>query len=104
MQDAVDGAEALAFLQNDSDRFDVVISDLRMPGLSGIELHDRLAAEQPALLARLVFSTGDVASTGAASFVQRTSCAVLQKPFELRMLDDIIAVMSGGGVAKRMVG
>lgn len=103
VHEAVDGRAGYACLQDGAARFDIVVSDLRMPGLSGIELHDILAMEQPAVLRRFVFSTGDVASADAASFVQRTSCPVLQKPFELRMLDDVIALVASGGAAERMV-
>jgi DNA-binding NtrC family response regulator len=69
----------------------MIISDLKMPGLSGIELHDRLASSHPEILDRVVFSTGDVASPEARSFVERSRCTVLQKPFELATLDEIVA-------------
>ena len=39
----------------------------------------------------------------AASFVERTTCPVLQKPFELRMLDEVIAVVNGGAPAERVI-
>ena len=101
--EAADGRSGLEQLAELGDSVGVVISDLRMPGFSGIELHDYLAESNPALLRRFVFSTGDVASAEAASFVQRTSCPVLQKPFELRMLDEIIVGMAEGGIAERML-
>lgn len=66
--------------------YDVVISDLRMPGYSGIQLHDRLLTERPDLLERIIFSTGDVRSPEAAQFVERTTCPVLEKPFSLEVL------------------
>jgi DNA-binding NtrC family response regulator len=71
--------------------FTIVISDLRMPDFSGVELHDHIAAVAPDLLDRVIFSTGDVASREAADFVQRTKCTVLQKPFELRALDALVS-------------
>ena len=58
---------------------------------SGVELHDHVAAVAPELLDRIIFSTGDVASKDAAEFMQRTKCTVLQKPFELRALEGLIA-------------
>jgi len=76
-------------LEGKSD-FTAVISDLRMPGCSGVELHDHVAAVAPELLDRIIFSTGDVASKDAAEFMQRTKCTVLQKPFELRALEALI--------------
>jgi DNA-binding NtrC family response regulator len=62
-----------------------------MPGCSGIGLHDHIAVVAPDLLDRIIFSTGDVASEEAADFVQRTRCTVMQKPFELRALESVIA-------------
>jgi PAS domain S-box-containing protein len=96
VEEASDGRAALALIEARGERFSVVVSDLRMPGFSGIDLHDRLALERPELLRRIVFSTGDVASREAASFVQRTACPVLQKPFELRMLDELVTRLADG--------
>jgi CheY-like chemotaxis protein len=61
-----------------------------MPGLSGIDLYDRLRVERPTILSRLIFSTGDVVSEDAAAFVEGTCCTVLQKPFELSALKGLI--------------
>ncbi|MES2178409.1 MAG: ATP-binding protein [Gemmatimonadota bacterium] len=94
VEEAEDGGAGLDILERLGDAVTVVISDLRMPGFSGIDLHDRLAETQPAVLKRFIFSTGDVASAEAASFVLRTSCPVLQKPFELRMLDEILTQLA----------
>lgn len=90
--EAENGAVALRLLEEGGGtaEFDVILSDLKMPGVSGIELHDRLAGERPELLPRLIFSTGDVASEEASDFVRRTRCQVLQKPFELGMLADVV--------------
>jgi DNA-binding NtrC family response regulator len=96
VEEAEDGRSALALIEADAERYDVVVSDLRMPGFSGIDLHDRLARDRPGMLRRMVFSTGDVASREAAGFVQRTTCPVLQKPFELRMLDELVARLAEG--------
>lgn len=101
--ESADGRQGLESIHAAAPRFDMVISDLRMPGLSGIELHDRLLESHPALLERFVFSTGDVASADAASFVRRTSCPVLQKPFELRVLDDIIQGYADGISAEHTI-
>jgi two-component system NtrC family sensor kinase len=103
VEEAEDGARGLALLEAHGDRFAIIVSDLRMPGFSGVELHDRLADERPELLQRFVFSTGDVASGEAAAFVQRTACAVLQKPFELRTLDAQIERVGEGARRERVV-
>ena len=94
---AADGREALTALAAGRGRatFALIISDLRMPELSGMELHDRIADEFPELLSRLVVSTGDTASPDASAFIERTQCRVLQKPFTLATLADVVAQVVG---------
>jgi PAS domain S-box-containing protein len=91
VDEASDGAQGLEILLGARGDLAVVISDLKMPGFSGVELHDRVAEVAPELLDRIIFSTGDVASKDAAAFVQRTKCTVLQKPFELRAIEELVA-------------
>ena len=93
VDEAADGAKGLATLLAARNEFAIVISDLKMPGFSGVEFHDHVAAVAPDLLDRIIFSTGDVASGEAADFVERTKCTVLQKPFELRALESLISRM-----------
>ena len=87
---ASDGAAGLSMMLDSGSEFAAIISDLRMPGCSGMELHDHVAAVAPELLDRIIFSTGDVASRDAADFVKRTHCIVMQKPFELRALEQVV--------------
>ena len=104
VEEAEDGSAALALIGRTGGGYDLVVSDLRMPGFSGVDLHDHLAANDPGLLRRVIFSTGDVASHDAASFVQRTRCPVLKKPFELRTLDEIVERLLEGTVPGGVVG
>lgn len=79
--------------QRDIPPYDVIISDLRMPGLNGIELHDRVKVTAPQILPHLIFSTGDIVSEEAANFVRTSECLVIQKPFELSALRQTIEEM-----------
>lgn len=79
--------------QKDVPPYDIIISDLRMPGLNGIELHDRVKEMAPEMLSHLIFSTGDIVSEEAANFVRTSECLVLQKPFELSALRETIEEM-----------
>lgn len=96
VDEAEDGTQALRRLLGDraaglaAAEYAVIISDLRMPGVSGIELHARLARERPELLRRLILSTGDSVSTEAADFLRQSACPVLNKPFELAELRAIL--------------
>jgi len=75
--------------------YDLVISDLKMPDMGGIELHDRLGAVRPDLLRRFIFITGDVASPEAAAFVAKTTRPILEKPFELSALSAMVIRVVG---------
>ena len=97
VEEAKDGAEALALLglSGDSPRlrsgsYDAIITDLKMPGVTGIELHDRLAAVDPEGLEKLVLITGDTASSDVADFVARLRQPLVQKPFDMRALADLL--------------
>jgi CheY-like chemotaxis protein len=92
VDEAVDGRNALDKLTvtDPAPHYDLLICDLRMPGISGTELYDWLRVNRPELLARLIVATGDAVSRDAADFVQRTACPVLQKPFELAELRALV--------------
>ena len=73
-----------------ADLFEIIVSDLRMPVMSGVELHDRLALERPEALQRTIFVAGDMTSPDMAAFLKRTVRPVLQKPFELSALGTVV--------------
>lgn len=100
VEEAGDGDRALEMIMHDCAQhatppYSLVVSDLRMPGISGIELHDRIEKDCPEVLPRLVFSTGDLVSDEAADFARETSCTIIQKPFEFAKLRDMIERMIG---------
>jgi DNA-binding response OmpR family regulator len=87
--EATDGRAALDILlapAPGAPTVDLIVCDLRMPGLSGVDLHEALRTSRPELLSRLVLATGDMTSPDVAEFVRRTTCPILQKPFELAQL------------------
>ena len=79
-------AAALELLARDGERIDAIVCDLRMPGLSGQSFHDRLAADAPHWLTRIVFITGDLTSNDATLFAQRCRAPIVSKPFVAREL------------------
>ena len=94
---ALGGHEALKLLENDA-RFDVVLCDLQMPEMSGMELHAAVMERNPALANRFVFVTGGAFSGDARRFLEEAVPAVIQKPFNV---DDLLRLVdtigSGGG-------
>jgi len=73
-----DSHEALALLRSDS--FDVVLSDMRMPGLDGPALYSELYKLKPELAKKMAFITGDTLSKDVAEFLAQTSQPFLEKP------------------------
>lgn len=83
-----DGTEALRVLKQQS--FDVIVSDVRMPGMSGREFLERLRVERPELAARLIFTTGDALEGDTAALIQESRAPTLSKPFDLNSLERLI--------------
>ena len=81
---ALSGTIALKKLEKE--RYDLIISDLKMPGMSGQELYDRVRCLDEALSRRIIFSTGDVVSSETRSFLERSGNMYLQKPFEIEAM------------------
>jgi PAS domain S-box-containing protein len=73
-----DGPTALRLLEEQ--RFDLVISDIKMPRMSGRELYEHLRRSQPALAERIIFITGDMLNPATREFLQTTPHRVLEKP------------------------
>jgi PAS domain S-box-containing protein len=84
---ASNGVEALeAIAHCDADGFDVIMCDLMMPGMSGMELYERLKQTRPGLEARMVFMTGGVSMDRAREFLASRANLTFEKPFDFERL------------------
>ena len=92
---ARDGREALELAGRD--HFDLVISDLRMPELSGREFYEELVQRHPEMAARLVFSTGDTVRGDTLAFLENLDRPYLHKPFSLAELRSLLATVAREG-------
>lgn len=93
--EAGDGESALAGLLSVGDvpSIDLVVCDLNLPGITGEQIVARLAAERPALVDRVILSTGDdIAGAPPGSFLARHPF-LLQKPFDLASLGRLVGAM-----------
>jgi two-component system NtrC family sensor kinase len=93
---ATDAATALARL--DGRRFDLLLTDIRMPGMSGEAFLAELKARGDPHADRLAFVTGDMLGTRAEAFLAGTGRPFLAKPFDLARLRQLLRDMdlSGG--------
>jgi CheY-like chemotaxis protein len=65
-----------------SDRYNLILLDIKLPGLSGIELYKRIPKIARSLTKRVVFITGDVMGADTQDFLARTKAPYLMKPFD----------------------
>ncbi|MFQ5878412.1 MAG: ATP-binding protein [Acidobacteriota bacterium] len=85
---ARDGRRALQLVA--TNRYDVILSDLKMPGLDGQGLYQKVRAVKPDMARRFIFSTGDLANPKVQTFFQSTGSLYLTKPFRL---EEILSVL-----------
>jgi PAS domain S-box-containing protein len=67
-------------------RYRLILLDIKMPGMSGVELYKRFQEIAPSLTKRVVFITGDVMGKRTISFLNKTKTPYMMKPFDAREL------------------
>src|SRR5258705_2168789 len=88
-----DGGDALRGLRGE--RFDVIGSEVRMPGMSGGEFLDRLRREHPAMVNRLIFTTGDTFADDTSSLLKDAGVPSLVKPYDFAKLEEVLRQVAG---------
>ena len=90
---AASGAEALAAIEG-TDRFDLVLCDIMMPGMTGLELFDRVLAFDPGTAERFVFATGGVAPEYHAH-LRATGARCIMKPCDVEEIRKLLVPLDG---------
>jgi DNA-binding NtrC family response regulator len=80
--------------------FDIVLCDLQMPDMSGVELYTAVKQQWPELAERFIFITGGAFSPEARRFMEDPSITCINKPFQLRELLELIEARAGEGQAQ----
>ncbi len=70
--------------------FDVILSDLMMPGMSGMDLYGVLVRQNPKMAARVVFVTGGAFTPEANAFLDRIANERMEKPFHFKQLRELV--------------
>ena len=83
-----DGTAALA--ETNSFDFDLILMDIKMPGMSGMELYKSIEEQKPYLAKRVIIVSGDIENEETSEFLRLTRCRHLSKPFGT---EDLLAVM-----------
>jgi len=86
---AQSGLEALRLVRHG--QFDLVLCDVMMPGMTGLEVYDTLRREDAISEGQLVFFTGGVFDPEIAERVRRSGVPVLEKPVSPEQLASVVA-------------
>jgi CheY-like chemotaxis protein len=90
---AENGKEALDLIGQN--RYDLVFCDLRMPEMDGQQLYEEVQRNYPQVLKRIVFVTAQAHSTDYGPFLRTTGIPVIEKPFTLSQLRQMVEKMVG---------
>jgi two-component system NtrC family sensor kinase len=92
---ASSGIEAADLVGRES--FDIIITDMKMPGMDGASFYRQVRQRDPAQARRIIFITGDTVSPDTRAFLQRVANPVLSKPFKIGPLRDAIETVLAQG-------
>lgn len=81
-QAAEDAQQALTLLA--ASPFDLILCDLELPGMSGIEFFRKLVDLQPSMGDRFLFMTGEMLDPNVEDFMSAQHIPLLRKPFDLQ--------------------
>lgn len=96
VQVANSGRRGIELLRGD-DGFEVVLCDLMMPEISGMDVYETVLAEDPALAERFIFMTGGAFTSRARAFLESVPNPTLEKPFDSKTLRELVALRAGRG-------
>jgi two-component system, cell cycle sensor histidine kinase and response regulator CckA len=85
---AADGEEALRFFRQDPTKFDLVILDVAMPGLSGTEAFAQMTAIKPNL--PVIFTSGHTSESFSLNSAIADGAVFLRKPYTSRKLGQTV--------------
>jgi len=78
---------------SDGERFDIILCDLMMPEVTGMDLHAELLRDAPEQAERVVFMTGGAFTSGAREFLEHVRNPRIEKPFDRGILSALVREM-----------
>ena len=89
---ACDGEEGLAYIQEG--HFDLIITDVEIPKINGLEMYKQAVGINPALKSRFIFFTG-TEKPEYLSFFKSSNVIVLPKPSPVKLICKVINEVTG---------
>src|SRR4029078_420949 len=84
-------ARAAIDLISAGEGFDLILCDLMMPGMTGMDLHEHLTANAPDIAKGIVFLPGGAFTPSARAFLDRIENPCYEKPFDAQQLRALAA-------------
>ncbi|MDD4923453.1 MAG: response regulator [Dehalococcoidales bacterium] len=75
--------------------YDLIIIDIRMPGMSGQELFEKAVNDKPYMSKKVLFTTGDSSNSEVKNFLQKYNLHSISKPFDRQTLESKIREVLG---------
>jgi len=73
-----------------TERYGLILLDIKLPGMSGIELYHHIEKIAPALTRRVMFITGDIMESATRGFLEKSKAAHITKPLDIEVLKKTI--------------
>lgn len=83
------GEKGLERLLND-EKIQLVLCDISLPDLSGIDIHARVEKDRPELMKRFIVMTGGAVSNESRDFLDAYKGPLLNKPFTLTQVENLV--------------
>jgi PAS domain S-box-containing protein len=87
--EVIDNAQRAITMLRDT-KYSLILLDIKMPGMSGIELYNYIRKEMPSLVERIIFITGDVIGYDTQRFLLSTKARYITKPFDYEYFKKVI--------------
>ena len=87
---ALGGKKAIDIINKEAVPFDLILSDVSMPDINGVNLYLYIAEHHPGLEKKIIFMTGGPMSDYLDDFFVKNKTVCLRKPFEYESLRQVI--------------
>jgi signal transduction histidine kinase/FixJ family two-component response regulator len=94
--EACEGATAALAVLAAGRRFDAILCDLHMPGVTGAEFYHRLREQLPGTEDTIIFMTGGAFTAEATQFTRDCPNHTVEKPIDLAEIDKLIGEVAAG--------
>jgi CheY-like chemotaxis protein len=88
VQTVDNGTDALERIRGE--RYGLILLDIKLPGIGGVELYTRVEKIAQSLARRIVFMTGDVIGVRTRDFLSQSNAPHIAKPFDVEQLRNVI--------------